>query len=256
MRPEGKITSGERRGYRPLIRFSHLSSAKAMIYAFKTSIVCRISWQCRPTKGRRCPRRRIHFRCARCPRPARASSDRPASRSERSSPSLRAMSRRGGIFIAIEDETGVANLVVWPSLFERQRRVVFSAGMMAVRGNRGPSCRASSHRPVRRSRQPRRPRRRLPAAARTRRSGPGRRRLLAGPARPAAARAPDAGHLHPGLAHRLDKGEDARFPVVDPIVAERGAQTRSPVIPFVPKVSDPRGPDLCKNSPEQTPLVR
>ena len=38
------------------------------------------------------------------------------------------------MFITIEDETGVANLVVWPSLFERQRRVVLSAGMMAVRG--------------------------------------------------------------------------------------------------------------------------
>jgi error-prone DNA polymerase len=38
------------------------------------------------------------------------------------------------MFITIEDETGVANLVVWPSLFERQRRIVLSAGMMAVRG--------------------------------------------------------------------------------------------------------------------------
>jgi len=31
-------------------------------------------------------------------------------------------SAKGVIFITIEDETGVANLVVWPSLFERQRR--------------------------------------------------------------------------------------------------------------------------------------
>src|ERR1700719_3878803 len=29
MRPDGKITSGERRGYRPLIRFSHLSFRKS-----------------------------------------------------------------------------------------------------------------------------------------------------------------------------------------------------------------------------------
>jgi error-prone DNA polymerase len=43
-------------------------------------------------------------------------------------------SAKGVMFITIEDETGVANLVVWPSLFERQRRVVLSAGMMAVRG--------------------------------------------------------------------------------------------------------------------------
>jgi error-prone DNA polymerase len=43
-------------------------------------------------------------------------------------------SAKGVMFITIEDETGVANLVVWPSLFERQRRIVLSAGMMAVRG--------------------------------------------------------------------------------------------------------------------------
>ena len=38
------------------------------------------------------------------------------------------------MFITIEDETGVANLVIWPSLFERQRRIVLSAGMMAAHG--------------------------------------------------------------------------------------------------------------------------
>jgi error-prone DNA polymerase len=43
-------------------------------------------------------------------------------------------SAKGVMFITIEDETGVANLVVWPPLFERQRRTVLSAGMMAVRG--------------------------------------------------------------------------------------------------------------------------
>lgn len=43
-------------------------------------------------------------------------------------------SAKGVMFITIEDETGVANLVVWPSLFERQRRIVLSAGMIAVRG--------------------------------------------------------------------------------------------------------------------------
>jgi error-prone DNA polymerase len=43
-------------------------------------------------------------------------------------------SAKGVMFITIEDETGVANLVVWPSLFERQRRIVLSAGMMAARG--------------------------------------------------------------------------------------------------------------------------
>ena len=43
-------------------------------------------------------------------------------------------SAKGVIFITIEDETGIANLVVWPKLYERQRRVILSAGMMAVHG--------------------------------------------------------------------------------------------------------------------------
>jgi error-prone DNA polymerase len=43
-------------------------------------------------------------------------------------------SAKGVMFITLEDETGVANLVVWPSVFERQRRIVLSPGMMAVRG--------------------------------------------------------------------------------------------------------------------------
>ena len=38
------------------------------------------------------------------------------------------------MFITLEDETEVANLIVWPSLFERQRRLVLSAGMIAARG--------------------------------------------------------------------------------------------------------------------------
>jgi error-prone DNA polymerase len=40
----------------------------------------------------------------------------------------------GVIFITIEDETGVANLVVWPSVFERYRRVVLGAQLLVVRG--------------------------------------------------------------------------------------------------------------------------
>jgi error-prone DNA polymerase len=41
----------------------------------------------------------------------------------------------GVVFITIEDETGIANLVVWSSLFERQRRVVLSASMLACHGH-------------------------------------------------------------------------------------------------------------------------
>ena len=43
-------------------------------------------------------------------------------------------SAKGVMFITIEDETGVANLVIWPSLFARQRRLILSAGMIAVDG--------------------------------------------------------------------------------------------------------------------------
>ena len=43
-------------------------------------------------------------------------------------------SASGVVFITIEDETGHANLIVWPALFERQRRLVLSAGMLACRG--------------------------------------------------------------------------------------------------------------------------
>lgn len=43
-------------------------------------------------------------------------------------------SAKGVMFITIEDETGVANVVVWPKLFERSRRVVLGASMMAING--------------------------------------------------------------------------------------------------------------------------
>jgi len=43
-------------------------------------------------------------------------------------------SAKGVMFITIEDESGVANLVIWPQLFEKQRRVVLSAGMLAIDG--------------------------------------------------------------------------------------------------------------------------
>jgi error-prone DNA polymerase len=40
----------------------------------------------------------------------------------------------GVIFITLEDETGVANLVVWPKLFQRQRREVLGGQLLIVRG--------------------------------------------------------------------------------------------------------------------------
>jgi len=40
----------------------------------------------------------------------------------------------GVVFVTIEDETGIANLVVWPRVFERYRPVVMGARILAVRG--------------------------------------------------------------------------------------------------------------------------
>lgn len=41
-------------------------------------------------------------------------------------------SAKGVLFVTIEDETGIANLVVWPQVFEKQRRVILAAGMIGV----------------------------------------------------------------------------------------------------------------------------
>ena len=43
-------------------------------------------------------------------------------------------SAKGVMFITIEDETGVANLILWKDRFEAQRRLVLSAGMIACHG--------------------------------------------------------------------------------------------------------------------------
>ncbi|MDB5628871.1 MAG: error-prone polymerase, DnaE-like protein [Tardiphaga sp.] len=43
-------------------------------------------------------------------------------------------SAKGVMFITIEDESGIANLVVWPSLYESQRPIILAASMIAVYG--------------------------------------------------------------------------------------------------------------------------
>ncbi|HVH37887.1 MAG TPA: OB-fold nucleic acid binding domain-containing protein, partial [Sphingomicrobium sp.] len=43
-------------------------------------------------------------------------------------------SAKGVCFITLEDETGVANLVIWPDVFTRQRKIVMGARLMAVQG--------------------------------------------------------------------------------------------------------------------------
>jgi error-prone DNA polymerase len=43
-------------------------------------------------------------------------------------------SAKGVMFITLEDEGDIANLIVWPSLFEKQRSIVIGAQMLACRG--------------------------------------------------------------------------------------------------------------------------
>ena len=43
-------------------------------------------------------------------------------------------SAKGVMFITLEDETNVANLVVWTKVFEANRRIILSASIIAARG--------------------------------------------------------------------------------------------------------------------------
>lgn len=43
-------------------------------------------------------------------------------------------SAKGVVFITLEDETGVANIVVWPKVFEKHRTIVLGSGMIGIRG--------------------------------------------------------------------------------------------------------------------------
>ena len=43
-------------------------------------------------------------------------------------------SANGVLFITLEDKTDIANLIIWPSVFERQRRLILSASMIGCRG--------------------------------------------------------------------------------------------------------------------------
>ncbi|MEQ8268362.1 MAG: error-prone DNA polymerase [Parvibaculum sp.] len=40
----------------------------------------------------------------------------------------------GVIFATLEDETGIANIIIWPKLYEKRRRVVLTSRLMLVRG--------------------------------------------------------------------------------------------------------------------------
>jgi error-prone DNA polymerase len=43
-------------------------------------------------------------------------------------------SAKGVLFITIEDETGIANGIIWPDRFEAQRRTIMSASMVGMKG--------------------------------------------------------------------------------------------------------------------------
>jgi error-prone DNA polymerase len=43
-------------------------------------------------------------------------------------------SAKGVCFITLEDETGVANLIVWPDVFDKERRIVMGARLLVVHG--------------------------------------------------------------------------------------------------------------------------
>ncbi|PZQ45177.1 MAG: hypothetical protein DI556_23085, partial [Rhodovulum sulfidophilum] len=49
-------------------------------------------------------------------------------------PRQRPGSAKGVFFVTLDDETGVANVIVWPKLYERRRRVLLGASVLAVRG--------------------------------------------------------------------------------------------------------------------------
>ena len=43
-------------------------------------------------------------------------------------------SAKGVIFMTVEDETGVANIIIWPKVFEHYRSIVMGARLVKVRG--------------------------------------------------------------------------------------------------------------------------
>jgi error-prone DNA polymerase len=43
-------------------------------------------------------------------------------------------SAKGVMFMTIEDESGVANIVIWPNIFEKNRRTILTTGMLGVKG--------------------------------------------------------------------------------------------------------------------------
>ncbi len=49
-------------------------------------------------------------------------------------------SAEGVVFMTIEDESAIANIVVWPNLFERFRPIILGARYVAVTGRMQEEC--------------------------------------------------------------------------------------------------------------------
>jgi error-prone DNA polymerase len=41
---------------------------------------------------------------------------------------------KGVVFMTVEDETGIANIIVWPKVFDQSRYTVMTARLLAIRG--------------------------------------------------------------------------------------------------------------------------
>jgi error-prone DNA polymerase len=41
---------------------------------------------------------------------------------------------KGVVFATLEDETGIANIIIWPAVFKQNRRIAMTARFLAVRG--------------------------------------------------------------------------------------------------------------------------
>jgi error-prone DNA polymerase len=41
---------------------------------------------------------------------------------------------KGVVFLTLEDETDIANIIIWPKIFARNRRIVMTSRFLAVRG--------------------------------------------------------------------------------------------------------------------------
>jgi error-prone DNA polymerase len=41
---------------------------------------------------------------------------------------------KGVIFMTLEDETDIANIIIWPKVFKKNRRIVMTSRFVAVRG--------------------------------------------------------------------------------------------------------------------------